>query len=288
MRMLRKPLARIAAGAAALLAAGLASAAPMVYTATLVTDVKVGSTMYPKAAVAISFTGDTKDIEPVVFTPQMAAALGATAGAPVLSSFCVANSNSGSANTYTGDGSNYFYYLTKGTTVISITRQGVTLNAKLAPGQVFVALDACNGGIGFGAFTGPLGLEVAYPVAFTFGTAMTVAVEAGASADSLSTPTSMSGNAWTCIGYPPTGAGALPAAPNNACIPPDSDPIPSSSPPGGSNPIHGPYALHSNVGDLFFYMPYAENDGPGSLSLCCNHYSAMNRGTLTIAPAPRD
>jgi len=286
MRMLRKPLTRIAAGAAALLAAGLTSAAPMVYTATVVTDVKVGGTMYPKAAVAISFTGDTKDIEPVVFTPQMAAALGTTAGAPVLSSFCVPGS--GSANNYTGDGSNYFFYLTKGTTVVSITRQGVTLNAKLLPGQVFVALDACNGGIGFGAFTGPLGLEPAYPLAFTLGTAMTVAVDGGASSYSLTAPTSMSGNAWTCIGYPPTGAGVLPQAPNDACIAPDTDPIPSSSPSGGTNPIHGPYGLHSNVGDVFIFMPYAETDGPGSVSLCCNHYSAINRGTFTIAPAPKD
>jgi hypothetical protein len=277
MRMLRMPLTRIAAGAAALLAASLASAAPMVYSATVVTDVRVGSTMYNKAAVTITFTGDTKDITPVVFTPQMAAALGTTAGAPVLSQFCAPGSNS--SNVYTGDGSNYFYYLTKGSTVVSVSSQGVTLNSKLKPGQVFVALDACNGGIGFGAFTGPLGLEPAYPLAFTLGTAMTAAVSGGASNSPLATPGSMSGNAWSCIGYPPTGSGALPAPPNSACVAPDStEPVPTGF-------TQGPYGLHSfNTGDVFIYMPYAVTDGTGPTSLCCNHYSAMNRGTFTISP----
>jgi hypothetical protein len=248
MRIRRLPptlVARFAAGAAALLAMALASASPMIYTATVVTDIKVGTQMFHLASVSITFKGDTRDITPVVLP-------GTTTQIP--SSFCI-------GTPYTADGTGYFSYLTKGTAIISITSQGNTLNKTLKPGQVFVALDTCNGGIGIGSFTGPAGLEPAYPLAFTLGTAMVVAVDGG-----LTTPTSMSGGAWSCIGYPPTGSGNLPAPPNDLCISPDT------------------YPLVSVTGDdIYVYMPYFQvstSDG----SVYGNHIGALNRGTFTIAP----
>jgi len=216
----------------------------MVYTGTVVTDVKVGAKFFHNALVSIKFKGDTGDITPV----------------PVASARC-------------GDGS--FFYLTAGTAVVSVASQGTTLTAKLNPGQIFVSVDACNGGIGFGAFTGPLGLEPAYPLAFTMGTAMVVAADSDFTDSGLTTPASMSGVAYSCVGYPPTPEGDLPGTPNKQCIPPDTKaPVPAGQ-------IQGPYPLESDQGKVYVYMPYVNFAPNGSVS---PHFGGLNRGTFTIAP----
>jgi hypothetical protein len=213
-----------------------ALASPMKYSATLVTDIKVGEQRYHNAAVTFTFVGDTNDIAAVVDKQ----------GNQITSTFCT-------------PGTGWFFWLTKGGAAFSVHSQEHILHGHFEPGQLFVALDACNGGIGFGSYTGPSGMEVAYPVAYTLGTAMTAAVTSG-----LSSPAHMSGNAWSCIGYPPNGAGNLPSN-NGFCIDPSS------------------YPLHSDVGDVFVYLPYTLDNPDGSI--IGNHVGTLNRGTFSITPA---
>ncbi|HEX4585350.1 MAG TPA: hypothetical protein VH183_11005 [Burkholderiaceae bacterium] len=228
--------ASLLVAASALAATLTAQASPMVYTATVVTNIKVADHLYQNASVTVTFQGDSKDV--------MAAA--DKQGNAIPSTFCTSPSATG-----------WFYYLAKGTTAVSVESQGRTLVAHLNPGQVFVGLDQCNGGIGFGSFVGPHGLEPAYPVAFVLGTAATDAT----SGSPLSTPANMSGFAWSCIGYPPNGSGALSG--NGFCTPPDG------------------YPLGSDIGDIVFYLPYRDIN-PSDGSICCNHYGALNFGTFSV------
>jgi hypothetical protein len=88
---------------------------------------------------------------------------------------------------------------------------------------------------------------------------MTVALTSG-----LWSPANMSGNAWSCIGYPPNGSGNLTGT--GFCLSPDA------------------YPLHSDVGDVFVYQPYTSvstSDG----SILGNHSGTLNRGTFSITPA---
>ncbi len=225
--------------AAGLCVAAPSHASPMKYSATLVTDIKVGGHAFHNAAVTITFVGDTNDIGPAVDGQ----------GNEIPSTFCT-------------PATGWFFWLTKGAASFSVTSQGHTLRGHFAPGQIVVTLDACNGGIGFGSYTGPNGFEVSYPVAYTLGSAMQVALTSG-----LASPAQMSGNAWSCIGYPPLGAGNLPG--DGFCTPPDG------------------YPLHSDVGDVFVYLPYrAINTTDGSL--IGNHIGTLNRGTFSITPILED
>ena len=208
-------------------------AKPMVYTGLVVTDVRVGKTSMHNASLKITFEGDTDDILPVA----------------VPSSEC-----SGTP----------FYYLAKGVVHMEIEFQGGTHTAKLQDGQVFVALDTCNGGIGFGAFTGPNGLEVAYPLAFTLGAAEYFAVN---EPSPLTTIVSTTGAAWSCIGYPPLEFDAQPGTASGNCIPPDT------------------YPLKSDIGDIFIYQPYFEYGGPvPPTQISTNHAGSTNRGAFLARP----
>jgi hypothetical protein len=211
----------------------IVSAAPTVYTGLVVTDVRVGNTVFHNASLKITFEGDTNDILQV----------------PVPSTEC--------------GGLGYFLYLTKGVARMQIESQGRTRTAKLKDGQVFVAVDECNGGIGFGSFIGPNGLEPAYPLAFTMGSAEYTAVTYGSP---LLDILSVSGSAWSCIGYPPGSAGTLPGTPDGNCIPPDS------------------YPLMSDIGNIFIYQPYYEYVGQGFTDIASNHSGSTNRGVFLVRP----
>lgn len=224
-----------------LLAFGLAVAvpalaSPMKYSATLVTDIKVGDRLYHNAAVTFTFVGDTNDIAAAVDNQ----------GNQITSTLCT-------------PGTGWFFWLAKGSASFSVRSQEHVLHGHFEPDQLFVALDACNGGIGFGSYTGPTGMEVAYPVAYTLGTAMTAAATSG-----LSSPAHMSGNAWSCIGYPPHSVGNLPGN-NGFCIDP------------------GSYPLHSDVGNVFVYLPFTLDNRDGSI--IGNHVGSLNRGMFSITPA---
>ena len=122
------------------------SAAPMVYTGIVVTDVRVGRTLMHNASLKITFEGDTDDIIQVVAPGTQT---------PIPSDECF--------------GPGYFLYLVKGHARMEIESGGRTHRARLKDGQVFVAVDECHGGTGFGSFVGPNGLEPAYPFALTWG-----------------------------------------------------------------------------------------------------------------------
>jgi len=211
-------------------------AVPMVYTGLVVTDVRVGTTLFHNASLRITFEGDTDNILQV----------------PLPSTEC--------------NGLGYFFYLTQGVARMQIQYQGRTRTATLQEGQIFVAIDQCNGGIGFGAFIGPNGLEPAYPLAFTLGTAEYASITYS---NPLVGALSVSGAAWSCIGYPPGGAGALPGTATGDCTPPDS------------------YPLKSNIGDIYVYQPYEEMNGPGLTGIFSNHSGSTNRGAFLVRPPTR-
>jgi hypothetical protein len=214
------------------------SAKPMVYTGLVVTDVRVGTALMHNASLKITFEGDTDDIIAVVApgTPT-----------PIPSQECVGNGN--------------FLYIAKGVARMEIEFQGRTHTARLQDGQVFVTVDQCNGGIGFGSFIGPNGLEPAYPLALTLGTAEYAAVTNGSP---LASALSTTGSAWSCIGFPPTPIDALPGTANGNCTPPDT------------------YPLKSNIGDIIVYQPYYEYDSAGSTSIASNHSGSTNRGAFLV------
>jgi hypothetical protein len=214
--------------------AGSLSAAPTVYTGIVVTDVRVGRTLLHNASLKITFEGDTDNILQV----------------PVPSVEC-------------GGGIGFFLYLTEGHARMEISSQGRTRIARLKDGQIFVTVDECNGGIGFGSFVGPTGLEVAYPFALTLGTAEEAAITFGSP---LLGALSVTGSAWSCIGYPPLPFDPLPGTPDGNCIPPDA------------------YPLKSNIGDIFIYQPYFEFDGPATTSIASNHSGSTNRGVFLVRP----
>jgi hypothetical protein len=214
------------------LAQGL-SAVPMVYTGLVVTDVRVGTNLMHNASLKITFVGDTDNLLQV----------------PVPSQEC--------------GGIGYFLYLTQGVARMEIGFRGRTQTARLQDGQIFVAIDECNGGIGFGSFIGPNGLEPAYPLAFTMGTSEYTAITGGSP---LTYPLSVTGAAWSCIGYPPGGASALPATASGNCIPPDS------------------YPLASDIGDIFIYQPYFEYVAPANTAIASNHSGSTNRGVFLVRP----
>jgi hypothetical protein len=205
------------------------SAQPMVYTGVVVTDVRVGSTLFHNASLTITFEGDSNNIAQV-----------------------------GIPSTECG-GTDYFLYLTQGVARMQIEYQGRTRKARLNDGQVFVTVDECNGGIGFGSFVGPNGLEPAYPLALTMGTAEYEAIFDGSP---LTDAISVSGSAWSCIGFPPGGAGALPGTANGECTPPDA------------------YPLQSDIGNIFIYQPYYEGTGAGGIA--SNHSGSTNRGVFLV------
>jgi hypothetical protein len=204
-------------------------AAPMVYTGLVVTDVRVGTTLLHNASLKITFAGDSNNILQV----------------PVPSTEC--------------GGIGYFLYITNGVARMEIEFQGRTRTARLQDGQVFVAVDECNGGIGFGSFVGPNGFEPVYPLALTMGTAEYDAIFDGSP---LTDALSVTGSAWSCIGYPPTGAGALPGTANGQCTPPDA------------------YPLQSDIGNIFIYQPYYE----GTAEIDSSHSGSTNRGAFLVRP----
>ena len=213
--------------------AGNLPAAPMVYTGLVVTDVRVGTTLMHNASLKITFEGDTNDIL----------------------SFSVPSAECGGTP---------FYYLAKGVARMEIEFQGRSHRARLQDGQVFVAVDPCSGGIGFGSFIGPNGLEPAYPLGFTLGTAEYAAINYFSP---LVGALSTTGSAWSCIGYPPLPVDPLPGTPDGNCIPPDT------------------YPLKSNIGDIFVYQPYFEYEGAPAIAT--NHAGSTNRGAFLVRPQTR-
>jgi hypothetical protein len=124
-------------------ASASAVAAPVVYTAFVVTDVSLGGAFYHNAAVTFTLTADTRDI-----TPFNVTAPDGISGSGIL--------------------------VDKGRATVRIETTHGTVRATFEPKQILVSLDSQNGGVGFSAYIGPNGLEPAYPLGLDAGTAGTV------------------------------------------------------------------------------------------------------------------
>lgn len=168
----------VAAGAWLAAYAGPCFADPQVYTADVVTDVTLGKTSYHNAEVVFTFVGDTDDIS-VVTDPST--------GQPIQSHNCRS--------------SPVFYWLPKGQATVSISSQGKQVVAKFLPGQLFVGLDVCSGGIGIGSLPPGGGVEAAYPLGFTGGDVRDHLDYCGGPACLTGTMYG-SGTAFSCVGYP--------------------------------------------------------------------------------------
>lgn len=205
------------------LGANPASAANLLkYSATVVTDARLGGRLFHNAAVTITFTGDASTISEV----------------PGFS-----------------DEPNAFFWLPHGTAVVDIESRGQHHFAHFGPDQLFVSIDTLNLGMGIGSYIGPNGLEVGYPLVFDRGSVGSRSFFS----NSLSTVSNSTGNAWSCVGFPPVNQ--MTGEPG-FCLDPDQ------------------YPLHTDRGDFFIYMPYTV---PAPFSSARN--ASLNRGTFSITPA---
>jgi len=140
-------------------------------------------------------------------------------------------------------------WIKKGRASLSFESNGKTVSAEFAPGQLYVSVDSYNSGFGFGSQYGP-----AYPLALDSGTAAYFA------SSDLASSLDVSGNAWSCIGFPvdPYYGGT------GNCKAPDAFP------------------LKTNKGKLIVYQPYNNLNSDGTL--CGDHCGALNRATFSISP----
>lgn len=251
-RCLAHHLGKRAFVAACFVVASAVTAAPVTYTASVVTDIKIGAMRYHNAAVTITFTGDTNQIRPVLDQT----------GQPIASDICPSANNPQSSGI---DGMGpYFFALAKGRASISVESQGHTHSATFLPGQIFVSFDTCNGGIGFGSFTGSSGIEPAYPLAFSAGTAMSFTYNAP---HPLTTSGNFTGYAWSCVGFAEVASHL-----STSCTSPDA------------------YPLHTSAGDVSIYMPYQYYLGQvnGTSNDISPHSGSVNRGIFSISVGTED
>jgi hypothetical protein len=209
--------------------AGGALAVPVTYTATVVTDVSLKGTMYRQAEVTFTFQGDTGDV--ATFTVPDPGCTG-----------CVLADVA---------------WITKGRAQVTITSGSRSIVAHFPPGEIFVSSDTYSGGIGFGS-TVASGQEPAYPLAMTVGTARDYAeyfdTLTGSDPAVLGTTANVSGNAFSCIGYP-------------------------DSAPDCNDPT--PYPLKTDKGNLIVFQPYID-DSQGA------EHGSMNRAVFQIALGSTD
>jgi hypothetical protein len=221
--LLRSPVCASLLASLLTLGADPVSAANLLkYSATVVTDARLGDRVFHNAAVTITFTGDASTITEVPGFP---------------------------------DDPNAFFWLPHGTAVVDIESRGRHFFAHFAPDQLFVSIDTINLGMGIGSYIGPNGLEPGYPLVFDRGSVGSRSFFLS----SLSTVSNSTGNAWSCVGFPPvnpvTGEPGF-------CLDPDQ------------------YPLHTDRGDFFIYMPYTV---PPPFSSARS--GSLNRGTFSITPA---
>jgi hypothetical protein len=152
-------------GLAWTLAAAPVNATPVRYTGWAFTDASLGGTLYKRARVEFTFTGDTNDL--VWFDSGV------------------------QPSGFEGCG----FQIQKGTARVRITTSSYSVTATFNPGQVAVAMDQCSGGAGFVSYFGTQ-LEPGYPLVFD-GWYSNIEGASG-----LKTTGTWSGNAWSCVGFP--------------------------------------------------------------------------------------
>ena len=175
-------------GAMGWLSAGAASATPVTYSLFAYTDISLNGRMFHDAAVTMTFTGDTADVQP----------------------FCVPMVSPCDPKTYNpGSGGASGWQISKGSARVRIVSGGRTYHANFLPNQIMISYDLYNGGAGFSSMLNG-NFEAAYP--FTVDGA-TIFV-----APDLVTNGVWSGHTWSCIGFPP-------AVHNTVCGDPTAHPL---------------------------------------------------------------
>lgn len=180
--------------AIAVLAAGTAAAAPVTYTAFVVTDVSLNGQMYHNAAVYLTFEGDTGNVTSSCF---VVADCASTPPTPDV------------------------YQNASGTAKVRIVSGGRTRHATFLPNQIVVTYDVHNGGAGFSAYVGTGSnrhLEPAYPLGIDGSTVLF-------NMPDLSTTGAWSGHAWSCIGFPPVEGSGTCADPSAYPLQTDHGPL---------------------------------------------------------------
>lgn len=207
-----------------------AGASPIKYVGYVVTDVALGTHKLHNADVTITFVTDTANIKQY------------DANGKVTTSACLQTSD---PKLTQGD----FCGIAKGLATVKISNGEESYDAKILPGQLLVAYDSINGGIGFSFFGGPNGFEPAYPFGLDSGGVF--------GQPDLTTPANLSGKLYDCIGFNPGGS--------YTCADPKLSPI------------------KTDKGDLALYMPYFNVGPDGQIDL---HYDggSLNTGIFSIVP----
>jgi hypothetical protein len=192
------------------------------------TDVRLGGHTYHSADVTFIFHGDAQNIR------------GFSAADPNPNDFSVLGSVHGSG-----------WCLDAGQASVEIATPSRSITANFTTGQILVASDTENGGIGFSSYTGPFGVEPAYPLGVLDGS---VKFSGGV----LNTTFNTTGKAWSCIGYPPLSLNN----PNpNRCADPTK------------------YPLKTDQGDFVIFQTFNDLNADGTL--CCDFGGSFNRGTFS-------
>jgi hypothetical protein len=200
-----------------------AAAAPVKYIGSVVTDVSLGGHKMHNAEVTITFVGDTDNIGTYDFGTGT---IVAGCAQPTSADYCGLSVGSATARIVSG---------------------GRTVDVRLQPNQILVALDTHNGGVGFSGYVGPQGFEPTYPLGIDTGTVSTLA--------DLTTATSVSGKAYSCIGFTP--------GQSYNCTDPTV------------------YPLKTDHGDLAIYQPYSKVNADGTV---VGHWDdgSMNTAVFSI------
>jgi hypothetical protein len=199
------------------------AARAVAYKGFVITDVSLAGHVYLGAEVTLSFRGNTRDIYTFKVTaPDNGVGIG----------MCIE----------------------KGDATVSIKTTHETITANFLPAQVMVSFDSYNRGVGFSAYTGPSGFEPVYPLGFLDGTVFLT--------QDLFTPVNVSGNAWSCIGYPPEYN-------YGTCLDPNL------------------YPLKTNLGDFVMHFPFYRVD-PSTQDIPGSHSGSLNRGTFSIEVRRKD
>jgi len=202
-------------------------ATPVTYTGRLVTDVSLDGRLYRDAEVTLKFRASTADVRTFSVTVPVDPGV---------------SSNQGSG-----------HCIDVGVASVQISTPQAAASATFAPGQILVTFDEYNSGIGFSSYTGPHGFEPAYPLGLLDGTVYTTPIR------DLYTGQSVTGKAWSCIGYPP---------------------LATTNPYGSRCGDPGAFPLKTDHGDFIIYQPFSNLNSDGTL--CCNYGGTLNRGVFTV------
>jgi hypothetical protein len=146
------------------------------------------------------------------------------------------------------------FLVDEGRATVQIGVGADSVKATFAPNQILVSLDASNDGIGFSSYIGgPNNLQPVYPLGLA---------EPWTRPQELTTAANVTGNAWSCIGFPPGSSG---------CQDPTGYPLKTD---------RGDFIIF----DRYVAYEYADTGAP----FIHSHSGTLNRATFSIVLGSRD